>query len=241
MSKSVAILTIGSLFWSDEESRQTWRGKRLAIDRATRVRAPIRYGRWSSRSGYMMVFSCGLGAEQFGWALAVPCRAAVDSFAQLAAEAEALWAAEDTKASNPGGLAAKWGAVGLLSNPNRTGLDSLTAEWSQRVASEHEIYKGFPSVDGEVPAVTPAGLLAIPWPVTESGTPFEVDLLLATPTVPRDRHKSHVYATPQQIATAFQTATRKRKYFDETRKVGISTAFDTQILQYLELNGRGDG
>jgi len=183
-----------------------------------------------------MVFSCGLGAEQFGWALAVPCRAAVDSFAQLAAEAEVLWAAEK-KSSNPGDLAANWGAVGLLSNPNRTGLDYLTTEWSRRVASEHEIYKQFPSVDREVPAVTPAGLLAIPWPVTESGTAFEVDLLLATPTAPRDSHKSRVYESPQQIATAFQTATSKRKYFDETRKAGISTAFDTQILQYLESTG----
>src|SRR5437762_2828581 len=126
MPKSVAILTIGSLFWSAKDHRQAWRQHRLAVADATRVRAPIRYGRKSTGSGYTMVFSCGLLTAQFGWALAVPCRAVVDTFAQLMEEAEALWAAEQ---KNPQcKLAASWGAVGLLGNPNRTGLDSLTAE-----------------------------------------------------------------------------------------------------------------
>lgn len=236
MSKSVAILTIGSLLWSQEDPRPSWRRDRLAEDGKTRVRVPIRYGRWSKKSGYTMVFSCGLALKQCGWALAVPCRAAVDRFPQLAEEAEALWAAE-RKCSKPCGLAADWGAVALLSNPSQTGLDSLTAEWSARVATEHDIYKQFPAVDGEVAAVTPGGLLAIQWPETESGMPLEVDLLLATPTVPRDPDDNRAYASPRQIATTFQNASDKRRYFDETRKVGISTAFDDEILHYLESTG----
>ena len=60
MAKSVAILTIGSLFWSTKAHRVGWRRERLAVKNATRVRAPIRYGRQSERSGYTMVFSTGL-------------------------------------------------------------------------------------------------------------------------------------------------------------------------------------
>ena len=236
MPKSVAILTIGSLLWSQEDPRPSWRKDRLAVHRKTRVRVPIRYGRWSEKSGYTMVFSCGLSVEQFGWAFAVPCQAAVETFAQLTEEAEALWAAE-RKRTNSHKLAANWGAVGLLGNPSQTGLDSFSADWSARVTVENDIYKHFPSVEGEVAAVTPDGLLSIQWPATESGTPLEADLLLATPTVPRDCDKNRVYASPQQIATSFQSASGGRTYFDDTRRVGISTAFDDEILRYLESTG----
>jgi hypothetical protein len=179
-----------------------------------------------------MVFSSGLLTEQFGWALAIPCRAVVDTFAQLIEEARALWAAEQKETSTPRRLAASCGAVGFLNNPNRTGLDSLIAAWSARVATEHDIYKQFPHGDGEVAAVTPDGLLAIPWPLTESGQSLNVDFVLATPTVPTFRHGR--YATPQEIAAAFRGATEGRRYFDETRRAGISTAFDCDILQFLE-------
>jgi hypothetical protein len=117
-----------------------------------------------------MVFSCGLAIEQFGWALAVPCRAAIDRFAQLEEEAEALWAAE-RKCSNSCGLAANWG------------------------------------------------------------------VLLATPTVPKDAYGNRSYASPMQIASSFQRASDDRRYFDETRKIGISTAFDADILRCLESTG----
>lgn len=235
MPKSGAILTIGSLFWSEKDHRRAWRQHRLAVEDATRVRAPIRYGRESTRSGYTMVFSSGLLKEQFGWALAVPCRAVVDTFAQLIEEAEALWAAEQKSPSKPCKLAASWGAVGLLDNPNRTGLDSLIARWSARVAAEHQVYKQFPHGDGEVAAVTPSGLLAIPWPVTESGESLDFDFVLATPTVPTVHNGT--YATPQQIAAAYRGAAEGRRYFDETRRVGISTGFDRDILHCLESTG----
>ena len=232
MPKSVAILVIGSLFWSEKDHRRAWRQDRLAVDDKTRVRVPIRYGKKSKKSGYTMVFSSGLLTEQFGRALAVPCRAAVDTFAQLIEEAEALWAAEQPNKSEPCKLAASWGAVGLLDNPNRTGLDPLIVRWSARVAAEHDIYKQFPHGDGEVPAVTPGGLLAIPWPVTESGESLDVDFVLATPTEPTVPNGT--YATPQEIAAAYRGAKKGRRYFDETRRVGISTAFDRDILQCLE-------
>jgi hypothetical protein len=235
MSNSAAILTIGSLFWSQKPHRQAWRQERLVVGAATRVQAPIRYGRVSIGKPYSMVFSNSLPPEQFGWALAVPCRGVVHAFAQLIEEAEALWAAEQWKLSKPGKLAASWGAVGLLANPNRTGLDSLMSGWSARVAAEHHIYAQFPHGHGEVAAVTPGGLLAIPWPVTESGDSLDVDFVLATATAPTIPNGT--YATPQVIGAACQSVPEGRKYFDETRRVGIATAFDGEILQCLESTG----
>jgi len=182
-----------------------------------------------------MVFSSGLSPEQFGWAFAVPCRAVVATCADLIEEAEALWAAEQKNSSKPCKLAASWGAVGLLDNPNRTELNSLKAGWSARVAAEHDIYKEFPHGDGEVAAVTPGGLLAIRWPARESGELLDVDFVLATPTVPT--FCNGTYASPPEIAAAYQGADEGRRYFDETRHVGISTAFDPDILQCLELTG----
>jgi uncharacterized protein YneR len=229
MSKSVAILTIGSLFWGDDEPRPAWRRERLAVDRATRVRVPIRYGRKTTKSGYTMVLSTELPTEQFGVALAVPCRAAVDTFEQLNNEAEALWVAETNGRSAGQRVTSSWGAVGLLANPNCSGLDSLVADWSARISSERDTYMEFPCLSS---AVAASGLLRIPWPVTESGDSFDCDFILATPTEPTP--KSGPYATPPQIAASYREAKRGRRYFDKTRGAGISTAFDDDILKCLE-------
>jgi hypothetical protein len=237
MSKHVAILIIGSLFWSEEEPRPAWRRDRLDIERRTRVRVPIRYGRKTTKSGYTMVLSAELRTVQFGVALAVPCRAAVDTFEQLNKEAEALWAAEVTKKtkkkqSSDKRVTSSWGAVGLLANPNRSGLDSLVAEWSSRVVAERDKYTEFPCLSS---AVSSNGLLTIPWPVTESGDVLDCDFILATPTEPTP--KSGPYATPPQIAASYLEAERGRGYFDKTRGAGISTAFDDDILKCLDSSG----
>lgn len=232
---SVAILIIGSLIWDQRDHRQAWRQKRLSVAAAIRVRSPIRYGRLSQGNTYTMVFSNGLVPAQLGWALAVPCRCGVHTLDHLVEEAEALWVAEQSNPSNPGPLAANWGAVGLLCNPKRRELDTLRAGWSARVASEHNIYKQFPHGDGEVPAVTPDGILTIPWPTTESGDSADVDFMLATATAPT-LHKG-AYATPQEIAAAWQRAPARRRYFDENRRAGIATAFDDDILECLRSTG----
>lgn len=228
MPKSVAILIIGSLIWSQEERRQSWRNDRIDIERRTRVRVPIRYGRATKKSGYTMVLSTDLPAEQFGWALAVPCLAAVDTFEQLNEEAEALWFAEATKSKSPGRVTAGWGGVGLLANPNRSGLDSLVAEWSARVSAERDAHGEFPCLRS---AVSSTGLLTIPWPVMESGDSLDSDFVLATPTEPTP--KNGPYATPQQIAASYRDVERKSSYFDKTRTAGISTALDDAIQQCL--------
>jgi len=235
MPKSITILTIGSLFWSEEDPRPSWRRDHLAVELATRVRVPIRYGRKSNKSGYTMVFSTGLPTEHFGWALAVPCRSVVDTFEQFNEEAEALWAAERKKASPQCRIASNWGAVGLLANPNRAGLDLEVAKWSARVSVEHDIYKYFPHGKDEASAVTPSGFLAIPWPVTESGQSLDCDFVLATPTALTPENGT--YAAPPQIAAAFRSAENGRRYFDRNRDAGIFTAFDDEILQCLNSTG----
>ena len=211
MANSVAILIIGSLIWNQSDHRQAWRKKRLTVETATRVRAPIRYGRHSKTKTYTMVFSNSLLPTQTGYALAVPCRCVVHTLGQAIEEAEALWAAEQSDWATPGPLAAGWGAIGLLPNPNRTGLDALTIGWSARIADEDEVYERFPHGDGEAPAVTPSGTLAIPWPITEVGEPLDVDLLLATATVPTLH--GGAYAAPEVIAAAWQKAPEPPKLF----------------------------
>lgn len=106
------------------------------------------------------------------------------------------------------------------------------ADWSTTVAGEDAIYKEFPHDCGEAAAVTPRGELAIPWPTLENGDPLNADFVLATanrPTTP--------YATAQAIAGTCRTSAEARRYFDETRRVGIETAFDDEILQCLESTG----
>jgi hypothetical protein len=149
---------------------------------------------------------------------------------QLVSEAQALWAAEQTKPSKPGPISATWGAVGLLLNPEQCAND-IKAGWSRRVEAERQYYAGFRHAVHEQPAVGSDGILSIPWPITESGAPLNVDALLATATVPTLTDGS--YATPQAIAEAWKKAPKEQEYFDENRRVGITTADDYSIINYL--------
>jgi hypothetical protein len=235
LAHTVSILIIGSLIWNDQQHRASWRARRLLVDEKTTVRAPIRYGRLSgdkTSKSYTMVFSKELEPNRLGDALAVPCRCRVKTVHQLFEEGEALWAAEQRDTSMPGPLAASWGAVGLLCNPNIAGLAELKGQWSQRVADEHPIYRGFPHANGEETAIGPDGLLTIAWPKTESGDDLAVDLLLATATKPEPLVEGH-YAPPNEIAAAWTRHPERRKYFEQNRQHRITTAFDDEILGLL--------
>lgn len=229
----VSILIIGSLIWKDSPHRESWRQKRLVLDRQKRVRAPIRYGRLSASQSYTMVLSNELAPDRLGWALAVPCRCRANTVNQLVEEAEALWAAEQSETTEPGPLAARWGCVGLLCNPNSVGLDAVQQAWSHRVKEEHRIYQRFPHVTNELPAVDAAGRLTMPWPTMESGEALDADLVLATATVPTLVEETR-YATSAEVAEPWNDAQR-RNYFDKNREFGISTAFDAEIRQALDL------
>ena len=230
---NVAILIVGSLIWDKREHRESWRRDRLKDGPGIPVCAPIRYGRISQERSktYTMVFSNELLPSRLGWALVLACRCTVSTADQLVNEAQALWAAEQSKPSMPGPISATWGAVGLLLNPNQTALDDIKAGWSRRVEAERKHYEPFSHAHNERPAVCPDGILSIPWPIPESGAPLNVDVLLATATVPCLNNGS--YATPQVIAEAWNRAPKEQRYFDENRRVGITTADDYRIMRYL--------
>ena len=230
----VAILIIGSLFWEEYPHRNKWRQERLLVEQRNPVSAPIRYGRISGKRSdtYTMVFSNELNEPpRLGWALAVPCRTEVSTVCELIKEAKELWAAEQSKKRNPGPISSDWGAVGLLLNPNGTGLDEIREGWSRRVEEESQNYKCFKHGDNEKRAVDQKGMLLIPWPQKGSGDPLDVDLLLATANEPSLTKGS--YATPQEIAAAWNRAREELEYFCGNLRAGITTADDDCIKSYL--------
>ena len=178
-----------------------------------------------------MVFSNELLPARTGWALAMPGRCSVSTPDQLVNEAQALWAAEQSSRLPPGPLSAAWGAVGLLPNPRQTALNEIKTGWTRRVAEESQHYAQFRHTNGEQAAVSQDGILTIPWPTDESDVPLEVDLLLATATVPCLHDGS--YATPEAIAEEWKRAPKEQRYFDENRRAGITTADDYRIMKYL--------
>ena len=222
----VAILIIGSLIWNP--NRKKWREERLQVERAIPVSAPIRYGRKSQSGTYTMVFS---NASTLGWALAVPCQREVSTACELIEEAEELWAAERLR-TRSSCISTDWGAVGLLLNPERPGLDEIRAGWSCRVKKEHKIYKCFKHGNNEKPSLDQEGMLSIDWSNTESGGPLGVDLLLATANKPSLKEDCS-YANPQEIADAWNIAPNGPQYFCENRRAGIITAYDCQITEHL--------
>ena len=148
-------------------------------------------------------------------------------------EAEELWAAERLEPRSSC-ISTDWGAVGLLLNPERPGLDEIKAGWLRRVKKEPQNYEGFKKGANErEPAVDQEGMLSIDWPNPESGDLLDVDLLLAIATQP-SLNNDCCYATPQEIAVAWNEAPKeKQEYFYKNRCVGITTADDDCIKRYL--------
>ena len=113
---------IGSLYWDRE--REGWRGDRLIDAKPKHVRAPIRYGRRSSKRGgtYTMVFSPDLEKDKFGQAIVLPCRRRASTVEKLLEEATHLWTAE-SKRKRTKRICGSWGCVALLPKP-KTGTST---------------------------------------------------------------------------------------------------------------------
>lgn len=234
----IGVLIIGSLYWDVAPHRRTWRCDRLDQYRGRYVHVPIRYGRLSEkRQSYTMVFSTSLGTHEYGRAIVVPCSRRVRSAADLVDEAVHLWTAETTHGKNPGGrVSAKdgWGCVGALPNPQRPLPADLRAGWTERVSDE-PLYGKLNAADSEDAAVDQSGLLTIPWPETEDGSPLEVDLLLATATAPKIVDGR--YPTVQEIAGAWNNTDGRAHYFYNNREHGITTFQDPAIEDRLKARG----
>lgn len=237
MNLSVGILIVGSLYWDSAESREQWRAQRLVVAASKSVFAPIRYGRRSRgrEDSYTMVYSPALchDVRNLGRAVAVPCCHAVHSAEDLFKEAEYLWAAE-RKSSKPNGcVSATWGCVCLAANPAREIPPSLLADWSNRIAREHD-YGKFSGPQGEGPIVLKSGLLNICWPMRTDGHPLELDLMLATATKPSIIDGR--YPNPSEIAGAWKGCSDPKQvdYFWCNRNHNIVTFEDADIEQLLK-------
>jgi hypothetical protein len=128
---SIGILMAGSLYWSTEPYRVTWRGKFLDMNRVILVRAPIRYGRKSRHGTYTMVYAPG---SPMGQAKVVACQKHAMSGADILTQAQALWLAERPSGARPvpGQLhSASWGCVAILFPPNGDIPSSMIDEWAQ--------------------------------------------------------------------------------------------------------------
>ena len=234
----IGVLIIGSLYWDNEPPiRGLWRTKRLDGCGREYVRVPIRYGRRSRKRGdtYTMVFSPGLDDDEFGTAIAVPCRSH-----NLIEEAEWLWAAEDPFADGPPcRVSTSWGCVALLENPRLRLPDHVRNEWTARVSQEKD-YGKLICLDGEDGVVDKSsGTLSIPWPSNLDGSPLKLNALLATTNSPTPTSDDRGYPWPQEIADAWNRRTAEGcaevDYFWKNRKHGITTHQDRDIQVQLKV------
>lgn len=232
------VLVVGSLLWDEGAERARWRRDWLSVEHSIQVAAPIRYGRLSRSRGctYTMVFSrlCLRRAYAGGMAVAVPLKRTVADANALVSAAHALWGAEAKSTNENKRVAASWGAIGLLLNPERPSTDHLLDPWRHEVQRQ-PAYRAPTHLRSEGPVVDAvSGRLLIPWPRTASGQPLELDFLLATATDPKLVVPGQRYPSAAQIAGAWiADQNGEVEYFRRNREHGICTFQDGRIRQHL--------
>jgi hypothetical protein len=245
MSWRLGILIAGSLDWRSEPYRHEWRQSRLTSDVGVLVRAPIRYGRLSGRTGhktYTMVFAPG--CPDGGTAKVRLCLRNVSSIADLLDEAKALWVAERPPNSPPlpGRLrSTDWGCVALLANPEAVGSQELLDHWAERTVLEKDQH-GCPTYDSTLYAVkgiSPIcnrGMLQIPWParIDNDNALDSCDFLIATATRPTPVPATGDFPIAEVIAEAWNNA-GNTEYFRMNRKHGLHTFQDQEIETKLRV------
>ena len=238
MPLNVGVLIIGSLLWDSERGRPAWREARLNMASARSVTAPIRYGRLSGKGRgytYTMVFSRLAG---IGHAKAVQCSRPIVTPADLLAEAEALWKAEQPSAA-AGRIADYWGCVALLCNPDRKVPEDILKAWTDRVGREPH-YGKVTQTEEEARLIDENGWLLVDWPrFVETGEPLQLDLLLVTANDPAIDASRPDYPDVATIAGAWNAATSKYgEYFWKNAENGISTFQDDEIRAVLRPRGQ---
>lgn len=238
MPLNAGVLIIGSLLWDTERGRPAWREARLDMDSAQSVTAPIRYGRLSRKGRgytYTMVFSRLAG---IGHAKAVRCSRPITTPADLLAEAEAFWKAEQPSAA-VGRIAADWGCVALLYDPNRNMPEDLLKAWTDRVGREPAC-GNVTQTKEEGRLIDENGRLLIVWPArVDTGEPVQFDLLLVTANDPEIDASRPDYPDVATIAGAWNAAASKyAEYFWKNAENGIRTFQDDEIRAALRPRGQ---
>ncbi len=238
MPLNAGVLIIGSLLWDDNRGRPAWRDGRLDRASAKAVMAPIRYGRLSESRGntYTMVFSrlCELGQGKL-----LRCTRTISTPAELMAEAEALWKAEQPGAV-PGRIACDWGRVAMLCNPDSRIPEDILKAWADRVGKEPD-YGKVTQTQAEGRLIDKNGELLIDWPtLVDGGEPVKLDLLLVTANDPEISATNPSYPTVDRIAGAWNAAANKyAEYFWKNTDNGITTFQDDEIRAQLRPRNQG--
>jgi hypothetical protein len=230
---TAGVLIIGSLLWDSEKGRPAWREARLDVASAQSATAPIRYGRLSGKGRghtYTMVFSRSAG---IGRAKVVRCVHPISTPADLLAEAEALWKAEQPTAA-AGRIADYWGCVVLLFNPERKVPEDLLKAWTDRIGREPD-YGKMTQTEAEGRLMDENGRLLIAWPTcVDTGMPVQLDLLLVTANDPEISATRPNYPDVATIATTWNVAaTKHAEYFWKNLDHGIRTFQDDEIRAVL--------
>ena len=226
------VITMGSLFWDEDPKRVLWRKRDLEdLSEKSPVRLKIRYGRKSGtrENTYTMIFSNG-PSTGFGQGYILGFNNVIDSFEKLEDYAFSLANAEGIWKTKPSLNAPKWGAVGLILNPNVDGekksdLNSVKEKWTK-------IYDGYNayfnpsdySVSDEKPVININGFLEIEW----TNEMEMYDFLLATPVKPTTLHP----LTPKEIAEKM-IEKGYFEYFEKNVSSGIRTFQDDEIQKIL--------
>jgi hypothetical protein len=177
-----------------------------------------------------MVFSRSAGS---GHAVMVRCKHSISTVADLVAEAEALWKAEQPGAP-AGRIADHWGCVALLRHPDRTIPQDTLEAWADRVGQDSDYGKVTQTqVEGRL--IDENGLLLIDWPMlVESGEQVKLELLLVTANDPEISATNPNYPAPSKIAGAWNAAGRRyAEYFWKNTDKGITTFQDDEIRAFL--------
>jgi hypothetical protein len=242
MKLTAGILIIGSLHWSTEPHRISWRDNHLQKAKDVAVKVPIRYGRVSRSKTYTMVFAPGSDMEQ---ARVFECKLTVSCIEELVREAQALWLAESPDGSPrqpTETLSGGWGCVTLLVNDQSNVPQSLLDQWAERISQERFGRVRQRSYDSQrysvngVSSITDQGTLAIDWPNrADTGQRFAGrDLLLATATRPTPYLDTGDFAPVEVIADAWN-AVKDATYFRCNRANGFRTFQDAEIAALLRV------
>jgi len=233
------ILIVGSLFWQDylgganDNIRKKWRAEHLDMDKKIMVRAPIRYGRLSTKDNiFTMTFSNTVPKKKFGTGYFIPLNNSnVTSEEELFNEAIALSNAEGMK----GEFVAGWGAtLGILFNEKKIDIQlkkKLTIAWQEKILQTTKFnYKSYKLHKREAPCIKLNGLLNFDWVLPVDKRQIELlnsyDFILATATEPTE------YPTIKKLSENVRNDS-KRFYFIENYKNGITTFQDISILNSL--------
>lgn len=242
-------IVIGSLLWQDHlrdkpNVRKDWRDNRVREESKILVKLPIRYGRYSKKGGYTMVFSNNRQRYgRLGTGYILPFKAnPINNLSQLLSEAEEMSRAEGMRGRFWDENEEIWGKMGIVLNDtriNRRKRRDILDCWEKQFLTDEgrPISCEFKPVKNERSCITSRGELTIRWvePANRrcSKQVSRFDFLIATATKPKHRNKTRKgYPSVEEIVASVKKD-KERFYFIRNVQSGITTFQDNEILNKL--------